>query len=262
MGRVLASPQSTYVLEGKSISWFGDHGIEDLVTTANVGETRYKFEELFHRDPEKQHHGYKSWEDFFVRHFHEDKRPVACADDDKVIVNACESKPFNVARNVSVRDKFWIKGQPYSLIDMLSHDPLHKHFVGGTIYQAFLSALSYHRWHAPVSGILKKAYVVPGTYYSEPLFQGIGDPNSKGIDPAGETTSQSYLTATATRAIMFFEADDKAIGLVCFLGIGMNEVSTCQITLREGDRVKKGDEIGMFHYGGSTHCICSEMGWS
>jgi phosphatidylserine decarboxylase len=42
----------------------------------------------------------------------------------------------------------------------------------------------------------------------------------------------------------------------------MNEVSTCQITLREGDRVKKGDEIGMFHYGGSTHCICSEMGWS
>jgi phosphatidylserine decarboxylase len=256
----LGSPQSTYVLERNSISWFGQHGIGDLAETANVGETEYKFEELFHCDPEKQHHGYKSWDDFFVRRFQEDKRPVACPDDDNVIANACESKPFMVARNVSARDKFWIKGQPYSLIDMLSQDPLYEHFVGGTIYQAFLSALSYHRWHAPVSGTLKKAYVVPGTYFSEPLFEGIGDPNSRGIDPAGETTGQGYLTATATRAVMFFEADNKAIGLMCFLGIGMNEVSTCQITLKEGDRVKKGDEIGMFHYGGSTHCVLFRKG--
>ncbi len=35
---------------------------------------------------------------------------------------------------------------------MLDNDPLVDKFVGGTIYQAFLSALSYHRWHAPVSG--------------------------------------------------------------------------------------------------------------
>ncbi len=29
-----------------------------------------------------------------------------------------------------------------------------EHFTGGTVYQAFLSALSYHRWHAPVDGII------------------------------------------------------------------------------------------------------------
>jgi phosphatidylserine decarboxylase len=27
-------------------------------------------------------------------------------------------------------------------------------FEGGTVYQAFLSALSYHHWHAPIDGIV------------------------------------------------------------------------------------------------------------
>jgi phosphatidylserine decarboxylase len=47
---------------------------------------------------------------------------------------------------------------------------------------------------------------------------------------------------------------------VCFLGIGMTEVSTCDITVKEGQHVKKGDEIGMFHYGGSTHCVLFRKG--
>jgi phosphatidylserine decarboxylase len=73
-------------------------------------------------------------------------------------------------------------------------------------------------------------------------------------------TGQGYLTATATRAIIFFEADNKDLGLVCFMGIGMTEVSTCDITVKEGQHVKKGDEIGMFHYGGSSHCVLFRKG--
>lgn len=256
----LSSPDSAYVLSNNSIGWFSDHGREDLAATANIGQTKYKFEELFKCDPKAEHHGYKSWDEFFTRHFHEDKRPVASPDDDTVIANACESKPYNVGRNLAARDKFWLKGQPYSLLDMLDHDPLYEHFVGGTIYQAFLSALSYHRWHAPVSGTVKKAYVKDGTYFSEPLFEGIGEPSAEKIDEDGEKNGQGYITATATRAIIFFEADNKDIGLVGFLGVGMTEVSTCEITVKEGQHVKKGDEIGMFHYGGSSHCVILRKG--
>jgi phosphatidylserine decarboxylase len=251
-GEFLASPDSAYVLGNDSIGWFSKHGVHDLALTANIGQTSYEFHELFKCDPSKEHYGFKSWDDFFTRHLHEDKRPVASPEDDNVIANACESMPYNVARNISARDKFWIKGQPYSLMDMVNMDPLYEQFVGGTVYQAFLSALSYHRWHSPIV----KAYVKDGTYFSEPLFEGLGDPSAKGsIDEGGEKTGQGYLTATATRAIMFIEADNKDLGLVCFLGIGMTEVSTCDITVKEGQHVKKGDEIGMFHYGGSTHCV-------
>jgi phosphatidylserine decarboxylase len=256
--KFLGSPESTYVLGNDSIGWFSPHGIEDLAATANIGKTSYNFEELFECDPTAPHYGFKSWDHFFTRHFRADKRPVAAPHDWNVIVNACESKPYNVARNVSARDKFWIKGQPYSVMDMLAQDPLHTHFVGGTVYQAFLSALSYHRWHAPVSGTIKKAYVVDGTYFSEPLFEGIGDPATHKINEGGEANGQGYLTATATRAIIVFEADHGDLGLVGFLGVGMTEVSSCEITVKEGQHVEKGDEIGMFHYGGSTYCLLFE----
>jgi phosphatidylserine decarboxylase len=190
----LSSPASAYVLKDDKISWLSDHGMHDLAITANIGQTSYKFDELFKCDPSKEHHGYKSWDDFFVRHFHEDKRPIASPDDDNVIANACESKPYKVARNIAKRDRFWIKGQPYSLMDMLDMDPLHEQYIGGTIYQAFLSALSYHRWHAPVSGKVVKAYLKDGTYFSEPLFEGLGDPSAKGdIDEEGEKVRKRHI---------------------------------------------------------------------
>lgn len=180
---------------------------------------------------------------------------MASPDDDAVIANACESKVFNVAHGVKLRDTFFNKGQPYSLLDMLDHDALAPRFVGGTVYQAFLSALSYHRWHAPVSGTVRRARVVDGTYFSEPLFEGVGDPGVKDIDRRGISVAQGYLSALAARAIIIFEADNPAIGLVAFIGIGMDEVSTCDITVAEGQHVRKGDEIGMFHFGGSSHCL-------
>lgn len=132
--------------------------------------------------------------------------------------------------------------QPYSVLDMLAFDSYADQFVGGTVYQAFLSALSYHRWHTPVSGTIKKAYVVDGTYFSEPLFEDFEQ--NQQADPHGETTSQEYVSAVATRAIVFIEADNPKLGLVAFLGIGMTEVSTCEITVKEGDKVKKGEELG------------------
>lgn len=186
---------------------------------------------------------------------------MASPEDDNVIANACESKPYNYQYDIKLRDKFWIKGQPYSVLDMLAQDELAQQFAGGCVYQAFLSALSYHRWHAPVSGKVVKSYVQDGTYYSEPLWEGIGDPaNHSEIDMGAQTTSQGYLTSVATRGIIFIEADNPAIGLMAFIGVGMTEVSTCDITVKAGQHIQKGQEIGMFHFGGSTHCLLFRKG--
>jgi len=40
-----------------------------------------------------------------------------------------------------------------------------------------------------------------------------------------------------------------------FVGIGMDEVSTCEITVKEGQHISKGEQTGMFHFGGSSHCL-------
>ncbi len=260
-GKFLQSPKSAEVLKEHKQGWFGPVGKQDMMMVANAPyTTSHAFEDFFHCDPKAKHHGYKSWDDFFTRRFKDEVRPVASPDDDSVIANACESKVFNVAHDVKLRDKFWIKGQPYSILDMLAHDSLAEQFAQGTVYQAFLSALSYHRWHMPVNGTIKKAYVQDGTYFSEPLFEGLGDPSVREIDAGGISVGQGYLTALATRAIIFIEADNKDIGLMAFIGIGMDEVSTCDITVKEGQHVKKGEQTGMFHFGGSSHCLLFRQG--
>lgn len=234
----LGSPDSRYVLsKDPHKGWFGE----------DAQKAMPNFDEEFVCDPSAPYHGFHSWDDFFTRQFRDGQRPIASPNDPAVIVNACESAPYKLAHHVQRQERFWIKAQPYSLEHMLAHDKLVEHFVGGTIYQAFLSALSYHRWHSPVSGIIVKAYVVDGTYYSEAWVER--------HDPAGPNDSQGYITEVATRAMIFIEADNPDIGLMCFMAVGMAEVSTCQITVYEGQHVDKGDEIGMFHFGGSTHCL-------
>lgn len=292
MGEYLDSAASASVLGDDSNGWFGPTGIKSLIAVANIGpagdphwneQPDRQFGDLFICDPKAKHHGYKSWDEFFTRHFREGVRPVASPDDDLVIANPCESTPYRTSHNVSQRDRFWIKGQPYSVHDMLANSPLSPHFVGGTVYQAFLSALSYHRWHSPVSGKIKKISHMQGTYFSEPLFEGFSNPDGPSKD--GEGPGQAYISAVATRVAIFIESDEREVGLVCVLQIGMVEVSSCDVTVEEGQSVKKGDEIGMvgflsclfwskgeiavrirltritqFHYGGSSFCIMFSKG--
>jgi len=174
--------------------------------------------------------------------------------DDDVIVAACESTPYAIATDVQLQDEFWIKSQPYSLQDMLAGDPASELFVGGTVYQAFLSATNYHRWHSPVAGTIVRAFVQPGTYYSEA--------DSEGADAVEPTHSQGYLAHVATRAIILIQADNPVIGLVGLIAVGMSEVSSCLIgpDMTTGHHVDKGAELGYFQFGGSTHCLIFRPG--
>jgi phosphatidylserine decarboxylase len=241
--RFLGSADSTAVLsDDEHKGWFGADAMKKMPD----------FAKQFVCDPKAPHYGFRSWDDFFTRRFREGVRPVEFPDDDDVIVNACESAPYRLARKVKRRDRFWLKGQPYSIEHMLAGDRLAPRFDGGTVYQACLDALSYHRWHSPVSGTVVKAYSKAGTYYSETL--------AEGFDDAGPNESQGYIAQVATRSMIFIEADNPEIGLMCFMPVGMAEVSTCDIGVYEGQRVKKGDELGMFHFGGSTHCLIFRPG--
>jgi len=237
--RFLSSRASLYVLNDSPSGW------KSRAACQAVGIEQYR------HDPAERHWGFASWNDFFTRHFNEGARPVDSPDDDDVIVSACESTPYAIAIDVQLQDSFWIKSQPYSLRDMLAGDASCPEFVGGTVYQAFLSATNYHRWHSPVAGTIVRAFVQPGTYYSEA--------DSEGPDPVN---SQGYLAHVATRAIIVIKADNPAIGLVGFVAVGMLEVSSCLIGahIAPGYHLTKGEELGYFQFGGSTHCLVFQPG--
>ncbi len=238
----LSSADSRYVLNDSPSGWKCE------AARRAIGIEQYQ------HDPEDEYWGFASWNDFFTRRFVDGARPVHSPDDDNVIVSACESTPYGLATDVRRHDRFWIKSQPYSLQDMLANDESVGQFVGGTVYQAFLSATDYHRWHSPVAGTIVRAFVQEGTYYSEA--------DSEGADAVEPQNSQSYLAHVATRAIILIEADNPAIGPVAFVPIGMNEVSSCVIDphVRPGYHVDKGEEVGYFQFGGSTHCLVFRPG--
>lgn len=239
----LGSPDSRYVLsDDPKNGWLGRDAQKAMPT----------FVEDFVCDPKKPYYGFTSWDDFFTRVFREGKRPVAAPDDNAVICNSCESAPYKLVRDVKFRDSFWIKAQPYSLVHMLGNEGLARIFEGGTVYQAFLSALSYHRWHSPVSGTIVKTQIIDGSYYAEA--------QSMGFDPAGPNDSQGYITQVAARALVCIEADNPDIGLMAIMFVGMAEVSSNEITVYEGQHVNKGDQLGMFHFGGSTHTLIFRPG--
>lgn len=247
-GQFLLSPASCSTLNEDDGGWFSQVALNSPHMT--------DFTENFAVDKTKPFWGFKSWDDFFTREFRPGRRPVASPDDDTIIVSAAEATPFSVQRNVKLYDTFWLKGQPYSLAHMMNNDSRAGLFVGGTVYQAFLSADSYHRWHAPVSGKIVSTAIVPGTYYSEPLLEGFSpDSGTPQPDEGADDASQGYISAVATRGVIFIEADNPDIGLMCMIQIGMAEVSSVQITMPIGEHFKKGEQIGMFHFGGSTHCL-------
>ncbi|KAK2752682.1 hypothetical protein FQN54_008060 [Arachnomyces sp. PD_36] len=264
----LQSPASTYVLEKDEQAWFGDDALKVLADDGSVGDQAYTFEELYQCQPDQEHHGFESWDAFFIREFKRGLRPIAYenaknplgVDPSSVIINACESKPYALQSNIQKHDSFWLKGQPYSIRDVLAYDAKNTeadNYEGGTLYQAFLSPTTYHRWHSPVTGTIVKTRIIEGTYYSEPVMTGFQNPD--GPDPAAPDRAQGYITALAARAIVYIKAEGKA-GLVAFVAVGMAEVSSCEILKNEGDTVKKGDQIGTFHHGGSTHCLIFQKG--
>jgi phosphatidylserine decarboxylase len=238
----LSSGDSLYVLNDSPSGW----KCPEAQRTVGI--------EQYEHDPREEHWGFTSWNDFFTRRFRGGERPVASPDDDKVIVSACESTPYGISTDVQRQDRFWIKSQPYSLEDMLANDESVDQFVGGTVYQAFLSATNYHRWHSPVAGTIVRAFLKEGTYYSEA--------DAEGKDAVEPMNSQSYLAHVAARAIILIEADDPVIGLMAFVPVGMSEVSSCLIDSKvtPGYHVGKGEELGYFQYGGSTHCLVFRPG--
>ena len=78
---------------------------------------------------------------------------------------------------------------------------------------------------------------------------------SVGYDPESPNESQGYITEVASRAVILIRADNPAIGLMALLAVGMAEVSTCEITVSVGQKLAKRDELRMFYFGGSTHCL-------
>ena len=118
-------------------------------------------------------------------------------------------------------------------------------FAGGSLTHMFLDVNNYHRYHAPVDGELVELRRIPGiaagggyTLWDneEKLYYYVNDLGFQMIE---------------TRACAIFKTQD--YGLVAMLPVGMSQI--CSVnwlpTLKVGQQMKRGDEMGFFQFGGS-----------
>ena len=246
---MLELPDSKSVLNDGETGWFNRKALDAFVKSAGGNPQQDKFEDFYICDPSDPSYGFNSFDEFFAREMKPEKRAPIFPEESKFINAACTSTIHAINAQLKESDNFWIKRSPYSLRHILGNDDNTDSFIGGTIFQAMLSSSDYHRWRSPVDGVVKKTRLIPGTYYASLLDHD----DCSSDDPL--TRSQDFVTAIATRALIFIESDNKDIGLVCFVAVGLAEVSTCNLAVKKGQKLKKGDELGQFHFGGSTHCL-------
>jgi len=247
----LTSKDSRTVLNDSATGWLST-AAKDAMMAEFPGRT---FEQVFICDPQAEFYGYTSYEDFFNRRFRDPAtdRPTGDLSVNSIVSAACESTTYAYQENVQEMDQLFIKDEAYSLRHLLAGNYVEE-FVGGTVLQGFLNTTGYHRWHAPVNGVIKKIVDVPGTYFAQAPYT-IGEPTDDENVLPPYLQSLRFFSNTAARQLMFIDADDTMIGLICFISIGMTEISTCQATVYEGQHVVRGDELGMFHFGGSSSAL-------
>lgn len=236
----LDGPASRSVLNEGAHGWLSQPAFE-----------QNKLYEFVIPDRAAPHWGFASYNSYFHREIKAEFRPIAAPDDAKVIVSPNDGSVVTWQENVKECDEFWLKGQPFSLRNMLAGLYVDR-FVGGTVFQSFLSGADYHRWRAPVAGRVVQVEKVNGLMFS--------DLEAAGPDPTAATFSQGYEASVNTRGLAFIESPDPKIGMVCVIPIGITEISSISFCVKPGDHVSKGAELGYFSYGGSSMAIAFQPG--
>ncbi|CAL1709658.1 unnamed protein product [Somion occarium] len=217
--------------------------------------------------------GWKSFNEFFARHIKPELRPIDSPDDPTVIVSPADSV-FDGDWEVNDSSFTSFKGVPWSISQLLADTKFGERFKGGKFCHAFLAPNDYHRQHAPVAGKVVEAKVIQGLCYLEVLVK--EDQNGKPVlgmkrklahhphhaapprNAAGSTRGD--LDAPDSPGYQFLQArglitiDNPTLGLVAVLPIGMAQVSSVVLSVKDGDTVKKGQEISYFQLGGSD-CV-------
>ncbi|KAF3011712.1 hypothetical protein E8E14_009608 [Neopestalotiopsis sp. 37M] len=213
--------------------------------------------------------GFNTFNALFSRYVKEGTRPIYKPHDDTQIVFPADStlddiRPVDLDSDNS--DVVILKNLPWKISDLLdnSNIPSGVDFNGGVWMHAFLGPNDYHRQHAPVRGKVIHASVIPGLTYlnvvAEPDDSIPGSPTrlrpvrpiANDVD-APDDPGYQFMQA---RGCIIIETE--SLGYVAVLPIGMAQVSSvimedsiANATPACPVKVKKGDPISYFKFGGS-----------
>jgi phosphatidylserine decarboxylase len=174
---------------------------------------------------------YTTFNQFFHRALKPESRPIAAGAGVAVLPADGRHLAFP---DVDAADGFYVKGSKFSLGELLGDPALAGSFAGGSMLISRLCPSDYHRFHFPVSGVPSEARPVRGKLYS--------------VSPIALRRNILYLVRNK-RFVTLVESPE--FGTVAMIEVGATNVGSIVQGYLPGRPVSKGDEKGMFAFGGS-----------
>ncbi|GME70556.1 unnamed protein product [Ambrosiozyma monospora] len=185
---------------------------------------------------------YGSFNEFFYRKLKPGARPIDAPNDNKVITSGADCR-LSVFPSIEVSKKLWIKGKTFTVDKLLGPQFDSSKFINGSIVIFRLAPQDYHRFHSSVDGTIKKIHKIEGEYYT--------------VNPMA---IRSSLDVYGENVRVIIEITTESLGTVMMVCVGAMMVGSTVLTVKEGDHIKKGDEVGYFKFGGSTVLLLFESG--
>ena len=139
-----------------------------------VNSPLFNLDEADLPDPNGPTGGFTKFNELFARKLKKGVRPVSGAKDDRVIVYPADST-FDGAWRITADGTVYIhtyeiqtqklKNIPWPVKELIGTTDYASRYNGGIWMHSFLGPADYHRQHAPVSGRVVEAKVIPGLCY-------------------------------------------------------------------------------------------------
>ncbi len=179
----------------------------------------------------KKPFAFRSFNEFFYRALKPVARPITPGDHTAVLPADGRHLAF---QNFGDAAGFYAKGQRFDLRSFLGDEGLTQEFTGGSMLISRLCPVDYHRFHFPVGGKAGEPRLINGFLYS--------------VSPIALRRNLAYLWENKRMVTL---VESPVFGRVAVCEIGATMVGSIVQTFLSGRPVAKGEEKGLFKFGGS-----------
>src|SRR3954463_4421674 len=174
---------------------------------------------------------YKTFNEFFYRALKPEVRPIAPGE--KVATFPADGRHL-AFQDIQAAAGFYVKGAKFSFAELLGDDAVAEKFAGGAMLISRLCPVDYHRFHFPVPGTPGEPRLINGWLYS--------------VSPVALRRRLAYLIEKKREVTLIETA---SFGTVAMVEVGATNVGSIKQSFVPVRPVQKGDEKGLFAFGGS-----------
>ena len=178
-----------------------------------------------------------TFNDFFTRELADDKRPLAENGNANAVSFPSDGRHLLI-ENITQNDTFYAKGIKFNLAKFLGDEKLALRFENGSMLISRLAPVDYHRFHYPISGEIIARKSIDGKLFS--------------VSPIALSERLSVFWENK-RIVNLIES--RQFGVCAFVEIGATNVGCIENFGKLGDVVERGEQAGMFRFGGS--CVAT-----